>query len=128
MRKCEPISSAAAYRTDVATVVSQMERDAKLWTQHYSTPGQAPLWQQIATNLSQAGVGKETIKLESKVVQASKEESQPVTPYWTAIMLGDYAQGKSELKVFFSCEKMQWQILVPEAWWDWQESEGGRCS
>ena len=120
VRKCEPISSAAAYRKDVATVVSQMERDAKLWTQHYSTPGQAPFWQQIAMNLSQAGVGKETIKLESEVVRASKEESQPITPYWTAIMLGDYAQGKSELKVFFSCEKMQWQILVPEAWWDWQ--------
>ena len=43
VRKCEPISSAAAYRTDVDTVVSQMERDAKLWTQHDSTPGQAPL-------------------------------------------------------------------------------------
>lgn len=31
VRKCEPISTAAAYRTDVATVVSQMEQDAKLW-------------------------------------------------------------------------------------------------
>ena len=43
-------------------------------------------------------------------------------------MSGGYAQGKAELKVFFSCEKMQWQILVPEAWWDWHASEGGRCS
>lgn len=51
-------------------------------------------------NLSQAGVDKDTIKLESEVVQASKEESQPITPYWTAIMLGGYAQGKAELKVF----------------------------
>ena len=60
VRKCEPISTAAAYRTDVATVVSQMEQDAKLWTQHYSTPGQAPLWQQIAMNLSQAGVVRDS--------------------------------------------------------------------
>ena len=71
VRKCEPISTAAAYRTDVATVVSQMEQDAKLWAHHYSTPVQALLWQQ------KAGVDKDTIKLELKWCKLRKRKVNP---------------------------------------------------
>ena len=67
--------------------------------------------------------------LESDVVQAANNRSQPVTHYWTAIMLGDYAEGIAELKVFLSTGRsMEWQVLVPEAWWNWQHSDGGRCA
>ena len=115
----------------MGVVISQMKRDADVWANHYSKNGTAPIWERIATNLADSGVEDQVATLESDVVQAANNRSQPVTPYWTEIiiMLGNYAEGTAELKVFLSTGRsMEWQVLVPEAWWNWQLSDGGRCA
>ena len=99
-----------------------MQAAAQQWTDSYSSKGKAPIWEHIAVNLAAEGLSAEVRANESSVVAASLERSQPVSPSWSSVMLGSYASGIAELKIFLcGVRGMSWQILIPMEWFNYQK-------
>ena len=95
-----------------------MTQDATAWTKHYSHGyGQRegpPLWEVITTSLLDQGITPELAKLESSVVCSTLERGQPIIPYWSAIMLPEFAHDMAELKNFVDSNgSLSLQLLVP---------------